>query len=622
VVIAPYVLALCVSLALSVGFGILTWRRRPEPGTTALTVLLAAVSVWTGAFLFGMLSPDRGIRMLLERIMWTAMLVTPVAWLVFSIQYTGYDDSIAPRQIASLSVPLAIAGVLVWTNPAHEIIWSDVQFHSLDGLVLVSQSYNAMFWVQLGYAYTLMLAGVVLLLRLVLTSDHLFADQAFALLAGGLIATSAHFATVFKLSPFPGLNLTPYSFVLAGIAFGYALFYSELLERIPATRRIGRNAIVQNMRDGVVVLDDDDHVIDVNPIAERLFDADGGDVIGEHVDALFGDADYELPGNGETAVCTVKAHRKYEMRGSVLEDQHDRPVGRVLVVRDITSRSNRRQQLQVLNRVLRHNFRNDMNVIDVCATQLSDRLDDENEQLADRIRMTARDLAETGTKAREIERIMSRRDTEPQPIDLPSLVTRQLDTIRHEYPAVSVAVDMPEELEIRSTGILESVLQNVLENAVVHNDSADPEVRVDVNLHENDPDKIEIRVADNGPGIPEQERDVLVKGTESPLEHGSGLGLWLVNWGVTMLGGEVEFEDRAERSSAGNRPEAGDREGRSPSGSRTQSDDRAEQSSTGSRTQSDDTDSHGSTVCITIPRRQRLVEDPTHPAGEFYIDAD
>jgi len=255
VVIAPYVLALCVSLALSVGFGILTWRRRPEPGTTALTVLLAAVSVWTGAFLFGMLSPDRGIRMLLERIMWTAMLVTPVAWLVFSIQYTGYDDSIAPRQIASLSVPLAIAGVLVWTNPAHEIIWSDVQFHSLDGLVLVSQSYNAMFWVQLGYAYTLMLAGVVLLLRLVLTSDHLFADQAFALLAGGLIATSAHFATVFKLSPFPGLNLTPYSFVLAGIAFGYALFYSELLERIPATRRIGRNAIVQNMRDGVVVLD-------------------------------------------------------------------------------------------------------------------------------------------------------------------------------------------------------------------------------------------------------------------------------------------------------------------------------------------------------------------------------
>jgi signal transduction histidine kinase len=226
---------------------------------------------------------------------------------------------------------------------------------------------------------------------------------------------------------------------------------------------------------------------------------------------------------------------------SELSDQHGHQLGRVLVLRDITDRTNRRQQLQVLNRVLLHNFRNDMNVIDVCATQLVERLEGEEAELASRVRTVARDLTETGTKAREIEQIMSRRHNDPQPIDLPSLMTRQLDTLRHEYPEAEIEADLPESLEIRSTGILESVLENVLENAIVHNDSERPHVWVTVDA---DDDTVDVAVADDGPGIPRQERDVLVKGTETPLEHGSGLGLWLVNWGVSMLGGEIEFRDR------------------------------------------------------------------------------
>jgi signal transduction histidine kinase len=556
---------------------VLTWRRRPEPGTTALTVLLLAIALWTGSYALALLSPTRELRLLVERFVWTGAVVTPLAWIVFALQYTGHGDRVTRRLVASLAVPLGVTGLLVWTNPLHSLVWTNEVFYRTGGLLLLDQQFQPYFWVHLGYSYTLVLAGVILLLRLVLTADHLFADQALALLIGALVPLAANLGTVFRLAPLPGLNLTPYAFAVSAVAFGYAFFHSSLLDRIPATRRIGRNAVVKNMRDGVLVVDDDDHIVDINPVAEQLFDCEGEDVLGDHVDVLLGDADCDLPADGETVVCTVQGYRKFEIRGAVLDDQHDREVGRVLAVRDITDRSNRRQQLQVLNRVLRHNFRNDMNVIDVCATQLSDRLDGDEAEMADRIRMVARDLAETGTKAREIERIMSRRENEPQALDLPSVVNRQLDTIRHEYPDVTVETDMPEELEIRSTGILESILQNVLENAVVHNDSADPAVAVDVEFVENDPDRIEVSVADNGPGIPEQERDVLVKGTESPLEHGSGLGLWLVNWGVTMLGGEVTFEDNEPR---------------------------------------------GSVVTITIPQHQQRVADPTGAADRYYIDAD
>jgi len=446
--------------------------------------------------------------------------------------------------VGLLSVVPVASTVLAWTNPWHQLVWRQMNVHIGPEVTVMANAFGPAFWIQLAYAYTLVLAGVVLMLRLVFTADHMFADQALALLIGALVPLLANVLSITGQVPVRGLNLTPYAFTISGIAFGYALYQSDLLERVPATRRIGRNAIVQNMRDGVIVVDDSDVIVDVNPIAEKQFDCVSDDVIGTSVEELITDPDFELPDAEDTVLWSGAGPLEYEIKVSRLTDQHDRPVGRVLVVRDITDRTNRRQQLQVLNRVLRHNFRNDMNVIDVCATQLTERLESENAELADRIRMVARDLTETGTKAREIEQIMSRRHNDPQPIDLPSLVQRQVDTIRHEYPDIEVETDLPDGLEIRSTGILESVLQNVLENAVIHNDNTAPWLSVTVTEFPT-ADEIEISVADNGPGIPAQEREVLVKGTESPLEHGSGLGLWLVNWGVSMLGGEIEFRDRS-----------------------------------------------------------------------------
>jgi signal transduction histidine kinase len=88
--------------------------------------------------------------------------------------------------------------------------------------------------------------------------------------------------------------------------------------------------------------------------------------------------------------------------------------------------------------------------------------------------------------------------------------------------------------------LLTIAVQNLLENAVQHNDTEQPWVRISVETGGGD-EYTRIHVADNGPGIPETEREVLRKGIETPLEHGSGLGLWLVHWTVTAAGGEVAF---------------------------------------------------------------------------------
>ncbi len=523
-------------------FAVETWRRCSGPGVRALRFLLLSIGLWVCGSALALLAPDRATWLVFEQVSWAGRIGVPVAWLLFALQYTGYGGRVTRRSVAALALPAAVMLALVWTNPVHEFVWSEVRMVYTQGVAVGIQAQGPAFWAFTVYAYSLVLAGIVLVMRLVFTADHLFVDQGVALTLGVCAPLFANVASVTGvIVPITGLDLTPYMFTISSITYGYAFYRSDLLDRVPATRQIGRTAVVRNMRDGVIVVDENDVIIDVNPLAQRQFELVKNDVVGRPVRAVFDDPEFELPVGEGTVVWSSRGPFEYEVKVSTLSDQHGRQVGRILVLRDITDRTNRRQQLQVLNRVLRHNFRNDMNVIDVCATQLVDRLDGEDAELADRIQSVARDLSETGIKAREIEQIMSRRHNDPQPIDLPSLVARQLDTLRHEHPAAEIEPDLPDALEITSTGILESVLQNVLENAVVHNDNQHPRVWVRVDA---DDTRVEISVADDGPGIPQQEREVLTKGTETPLEHGSGLGLWLVNWGVTMLGGEIDFRDR------------------------------------------------------------------------------
>ncbi|MFB6086238.1 MAG: ATP-binding protein [Halodesulfurarchaeum sp.] len=198
----------------------------------------------------------------------------------------------------------------------------------------------------------------------------------------------------------------------------------------------------------------------------------------------------------------------------------------------------REERLSVMNRVLRHNLRNDMTLILNYARLVADgaesaRIREAGEVIEDR----GENLIGLGETARQAAEAMEQADQTVE-MDLVSEGARILGDVRSGYQDTSVSSPGGDRIIVAVVPMFELAIRNVIENAFEHNDSSDPSVSVRVT---EDGEYGTLTVSDNGPGIPEQEVAAL-EGTEEPLEHGSGLGLWLAYWLVRKSGGEMTIE--------------------------------------------------------------------------------
>jgi signal transduction histidine kinase len=226
-------------------------------------------------------------------------------------------------------------------------------------------------------------------------------------------------------------------------------------------------------------------------------------------------------------------------------------VGAVLQFRDVTDRYLYQQRLAVANRILRHNLRNRMNVISGWAAEVTGSDDPRIATAGRRISETAAELTELGEQVRVLVATADDGGGAVRTITVDDHVSPLIERVRRDHPAarIETAIDPDATVAVPSSRHLTAAVGNLLDNAVEHNDTAQPSVRVTVDGADGDQRHVRIRVADDGPGIPETEREVLQAGTETPLEHGSGLGLWLVHWIATLARGEVTFEERDPRGS-------------------------------------------------------------------------
>jgi len=233
-------------------------------------------------------------------------------------------------------------------------------------------------------------------------------------------------------------------------------------------------------------------------------------------------------------------------RGPMMIDFSIRPItdedGNVELLipegRDISQRYERDRQLDVLARVLRHNFRNDMTVIRGHADHVLSMGDSAVADSAKQIERTAGELSKLVEGYYETVSLLSD-PPELRPVSLTEIVSVCADNAREECPEADISLSMPSEAWIRSVPSIQDAVDEVLDNAVRHAGSS-PRISVSVS---SDSETVSVTIADNGPGIPAQEARVLTgEQSTTPLDHSTGIDLWRVYWLCDLSGADITVD--------------------------------------------------------------------------------
>lgn len=199
------------------------------------------------------------------------------------------------------------------------------------------------------------------------------------------------------------------------------------------------------------------------------------------------------------------------------------------------------EKLTLLNRVLRHNILNGVNVIRGRAESHKDRTETADHSGLDIIVSRSNDIVNLIDKVHTfIERISHDGNPALKPVDLSTSLQREIEKCRDTYPKANIAGDIQGDVWILADEMLEEVIENLLMNAVEHNDKDEPTVTVSIEERERE---VIVNIADNGPGIPDNQRAQLFEwNPESTSKPATGVGLSLVGTLVDQYGGSIWVE--------------------------------------------------------------------------------
>lgn len=322
------------------------WQRRSAPAKSSFVCLMAAVTS------YAMVAALEAAAIALpHKIFWSKLEYVCSGCLItffvfFARCFTCQKERLPPRQTALLwSLPVFNAG-LVATNEGHHLIWTGFLPGAIGSNEIIYQHGAGFFWVMACvYAYTL--TGTFLLARSALKFSTLYRQQSAALFVGSMAPMVGSILYMLNLTP-PGLNIAPMSFMVTGLALSTGLLRFRMFDLIP----IACDLLVENMRDGVLVLDVQNRLVEINPAAQHLLNVRA--CVGKDATEILANwTDYLLCQITEDLRIEIVLDRQppcyVDLRISPLHDRRGRLTGRLVTLRDITHRYQIETELRQAN---------------------------------------------------------------------------------------------------------------------------------------------------------------------------------------------------------------------------------------------------------------------------------
>lgn len=238
----------------------LSWKRRDTPGAAGLFVAMLALTFWAGTYGIRWLMPDESSAIFWLDATYLGVVSAPTAMFCLAYEFVNGTKTLSRKKISLLALVPALTIVLIWTDKYHGFFYGGAR------TTTAILSGGPWFFVNATYLYLLNLGTLFILARAALRKKGLYARQVMILIAALILPWFGNILSLAGLSPLPGLDLTPFLFTLCGLILAYGLFKYKLMDIIP----VARDFLVEHLSEGIVVADDRNRLVDVNPSARRI----------------------------------------------------------------------------------------------------------------------------------------------------------------------------------------------------------------------------------------------------------------------------------------------------------------------------------------------------------------
>ncbi|MFP4395255.1 MAG: histidine kinase N-terminal 7TM domain-containing protein [Anaerolineales bacterium] len=368
----PYIMPLILTTCLAIGVATAAWQRRgAERGAVPLAILMIGVAVWCLAYAMRLGATTLPVKIFWARVRYLGILMTPGAMFAFTLQYTNHARWLRGKRWAWLVIEPSVMALLVWTNGSlHQLVWQHIHLTQYETFVGWRADHGLAFWLHTAYSYILFSLGLLWLIQAWFRSSRFYRPQVGIFLTGAITTLLGSVVSVFDLHPFNHLDLTPFSFAIAGSMIAYGLFRYRLLGIVP----VAHDAVIAGIREGVMIIDAYHHVMDANPaVCRDVLDCGARQVIGASASEVLArwpdlfDAEGHLRAEGsEIAIRRAGESYYYDVQVSVLGERPDKCLGWCIVFHDITLRKQAESALQSREQL----YKNLVAVAKVTAEQL------------------------------------------------------------------------------------------------------------------------------------------------------------------------------------------------------------------------------------------------------------
>ncbi|HSL29364.1 MAG TPA: diguanylate cyclase [Anaerolineales bacterium] len=350
VVMHPYAILSLLSALISLLALIAAWRRSLA-GSWILSLLLVSMMLWSGLYSTRWMNLSEQAEIFCFNLMYIGVTALPTFFLLFVLEFTRNTAWLTRRVLLLLSIQPLVSLLIVWTNPFHQLYYVSINAILENDFLTGELIRGPWYFVNVVYSYVMIAVSMIVLGLNAVRSGPMYRHQYRLVLLGSLVPWVSSIYSEYRFESWGGLDLAPITFGLSGIIFVLAILRVRFLDLIP----VARSYVIENMSDGILVVDTLNRIVDINPAMTHFLEKEIAFYMGRDASELFSawaeEADL-LWGLRETHVemrLPQNPSRYVDIRMTPLYDQNRRLNGRLLVFREITERKQVEKRLRYVN---------------------------------------------------------------------------------------------------------------------------------------------------------------------------------------------------------------------------------------------------------------------------------